>query len=65
MVRMAIQYTQPPLVDDIIKYLETHSDCRGKVMELLSTYPEHNMSPKEHYLFVTPNEYTNATFHPI
>jgi len=57
-------HTQPPLIDDIIKYLETNSDCQQYFELLLSSYPENNMSPHEHYLYVTPNEYTGANVSP-
>jgi 5'-3' exonuclease len=58
------KYTQPPLIDDIIQYLETHPNCQKEIVAILSSYPENNMSPLEHYLFVTPNEYTKAGVSP-
>jgi 5'-3' exonuclease len=57
-------HTQPPLIDDIIDYLETHEKCHEEVVRELSSYGENNMSPNEHYLYVTPNEYTNAGVSP-
>lgn len=58
------KYTQPPLIDDIIKYLEEHPKCQEEIISILSSYPENNMSPMEHYLYVTPNEYTKAGVSP-
>ena len=57
-------YTQPPLLDDVIKYLEDHPNCNEEMASLLSSYPENNMSPLEHYRYVTPNEYTKAGVSP-
>ncbi|XWV24763.1 putative 5'-3' exonuclease 20 [Tupanvirus deep ocean] len=57
-------HTQPPLIDDIIKYLESHENCQEKIMTILSSCPENTMTPQEHYLYVTPNEYTKANVSP-
>lgn len=57
-------HTQPPLIDDIIKYIETHPTCREKIITELSNYKENNMTPEEHYFYITPNEYTNAGISP-
>lgn len=57
-------HTQPPLVDDIIKYLENHPNCGNSLDTILSSYPENNLSPKELYLYVTPNDYTKADISP-
>ena len=56
--------SQPPLIDDIIKYLETNPECQNKINTNLSIHSENNMSPQDHYLYVTPNEYTNANISP-
>lgn len=56
--------TQPPLMIDIIKYLENHPDCQSEFVQILQSYPPNEMSPLEHYLFVTPNEYTGAGVAP-
>jgi len=57
-------HTQPPLIDDIIKYLETHDNHQEHFSARLASYPENKMSPLEHYLHVTPNEYTGANVSP-
>ena len=63
--------TQPPLIDDIIAYLEKHPSCRSefatinaKLNALVLAYPENTRSPLENYLYVTPNDYTNAGVSP-
>ncbi|AYV85432.1 MAG: putative 5'-3' exonuclease 20 [Satyrvirus sp.] len=58
------EFTQPPLIDDIIAYLEKNQDCQTKINSFLSSCPENDMSLMEHYLYVTPNEYTNAGVSP-
>ena len=57
-------HTQPPLMDDIIKYLQANPNCQCEFVNILESYPENEMSPAEHYLFVTPNEYTGAGIAP-
>lgn len=57
-------YTQPPLIDDIVEYLKTKSNCEALICENLLLYGENNMSPLDHYFYVTPNEYTNANVAP-
>lgn len=57
-------HSQPPLIDDIIKFLENQSGYCEQLENILNSYPENNMSPSEHYLYVTPNEYTNANVAP-
>ncbi len=58
------KHTQSPLIDDIIRYIETHPSCHEEIVMALSSCKENNMTPEEHYLFVTPNEYTNAGVSP-
>ena len=36
-------HTQPPLIDDIIKFLETNKNCQEQISKILLSYPE-NMS---------------------
>ncbi len=57
-------YSQPPLIDDIINYLENNPDCSNHLDTILKSYPENNMTPKQNYLYVTPNEYTLAKISP-
>lgn len=56
--------SQPPLIDDIIRYLETKPDFQHEITTILASISENNMTPHEHYLYVTPNEYTNAGVSP-
>lgn len=55
-------YTQPPLIRDIIKCLK--SNVKNDLSIFLSYYIQHDMTPMEHYLYITPNEYTNANISP-
>lgn len=68
-------HTQPPLMDDIIKYLETNKgnqqnqqnqyvECQQQIVNRLKSCPENTLSPQEHYYYITPNEYTNANKSP-
>lgn len=57
-------HTQPPLIDDIIRYLENSPDCGNELMETLKAYPENTLSPEELYLYVTPNDNTHANVSP-
>lgn len=57
-------FTQPPLIDDIILFLENNLDCHTQISNILSSYPNDSMTPHEHYLYVTPNEYTKANISP-
>lgn len=56
--------TQPPLIDDIIAYLTTNQPFHEIFENELKSYRENTMSPTEHYLHVTPNEFTNAGVSP-
>jgi len=56
--------TQPPLIDDIIRFLENNSNPQEILDELLKSCTENKMGPLEHYLYVTPNEYTKAGVAP-
>lgn len=56
--------TQPPLIDDIIKYLENTPNCQQVLEKIIQSYPENTMGPYDHYLYVTPNEYTGANVSP-
>lgn len=56
--------SQPPLISDIINYLKTNPNCQNIITVILSSCNENNMTPNEHYLYVTPNEYTNAGISP-
>ncbi|MEM0354010.1 MAG: hypothetical protein QXW79_00375 [Thermoplasmata archaeon] len=57
--------TQPPLIEDIAKYLENnHSNLNGRLDSIIKNYPENNMEPNNYYLYVTPNEYTRANVSP-
>lgn len=58
------KHTQPPLIDDIIKYLETNPSCGNDLDTNLATYPENTFTPEELYLYVTPNDYTQAGISP-
>ena len=58
------KFTQPPLIDDIIYYLEHNPECHEKNSNILTLYSNESMSPHEHYLYVTPNEYTKANISP-
>lgn len=53
-------YSKPPLIRDLVKYLEKHPNCQPEFDSVLSSYPENTMGPKENYLQVTPNDYTGA-----
>jgi len=57
-------YTQPPLIDSIVYYLEHTKDIPMVITAKLESYPTKSMEAIEHYLFVTPNEYTNANISP-
>ncbi len=58
------RFTQPPLIDDIITFLEKNPNCQQMISKYLLSYPQNNMTSREHYLCVTPNEYTHANISP-
>lgn len=57
-------HSQPPLMDDIIKYLEANPKCEDVIMSNLLSFKPNDMTPHEHYLYITPNEYTLAGVSP-
>jgi len=57
-------YTQPPLIDDIIKYLTLNPSCQTHLDSILNTYPENNLTPGENHSLVTPNDYTHKGISP-
>lgn len=60
----AYKNTQPPLIEDIIAFLEKNP-CPQELFDgILKSYPENTMGPTEHHLFVTPNDYTKAGVSP-
>lgn len=56
--------TRAPLISSIIKYLEATPNISKKLQQKLAEYPENDLSLLQHYLYVTPNEYTNANIAP-
>ena len=61
---LGISFNQPPLIDNIINYLQLNPECHNKITNIFSSYPSETMTPTEHYLNVTPNEYTQANVSP-
>ena len=57
--------SQPPLIDNIIEYIQSNSKNINKLLlENLASYTDKDMSLLDHYLYVTPNEYTGANVSP-
>lgn len=56
--------SRAPLISTIVEFLEKNDNIGEKLRNALASYPENNMGEVEHYLYVTPNEYTKVGVSP-
>lgn len=54
-------YTHPPLIDDILIFLESED---MNTFHQTIEYPQNTMTNTDHYQFVTPNDYTQVGVSP-
>lgn len=60
----SFDYSRSPLIDDIIECLEKFKNSEEQIYDILKSVSQNSLTPYQHYLYITPNEYTNANISP-